>query len=324
MQRNTRVWTLGLIVIVGMAVSGCGGGSKRSTGKGPTEQTRSFVQRHLGLHIGALSLSGAQSARFAEAWNGPGLGSTGFGMLGAFMKAASFAASSAGGKSEGDPGDGDDPEKPGWDGGPGFYYDEWLGLWVEVENTDNSSVFRLFEDEGKTKPAGQIVSTWPSDWEVYPQKHLYSYEITAGFMAGSEGSTEVLMESETEGRMTYSHTWMGGWRSEGSSTWKNKRYVWNNKSEGPDGTWSKDYGEFQEDGSGLVSSEDSSGYKSRFQYFPDGSAKGVIEGPDDGLPCTITWDSKGRVRIVWADGTVEEYEWGWAEPAVVMSDSRRR
>jgi len=261
----------------------------------------------------------------AKAFKGLGGGPWNFGMIGGFMRNASLAVSSDGGSSPGGQGeDGSDPG-PGWDGEPGFYYDEWLGLWVFVQGSDTSSKFELFEDEEKTKPAGTIVSTWPADPSVYPQRHTYDYEITAGFMAGSKGTSEIVLVSETEGRMTYDHTWAGGWTSEGSAAWDGKQYKWTNQSREPDGTWYRDTGTFAEDGSGTVESENSLGYRSRFTYDADGSGKGVIEGPDDGLPAVITWDAEGNVRIVWADGTVEEYNWyGWVESATGSSTQGRR
>lgn len=308
-MRKTGLSGRWLCVLLVLGVTaGCGGGGG-GRGRAPTDMTRLRVQGHLGTAFGALTLSGAQSGRMASLMNGaPGM-SRGASMLGGFFRAASLAARALAAGSEGSSGGGGSDPEPGWDGSPGFYYDEWLGLWVEVEETPSSSTFRLYEDEGKTKPAGLIVSTWPADWGVYPQRHTYAYQITAGLMAGSTGTTEVVLESEAVGGMTYDHTWAGGWKSRGSAAWRAGKYSWNNRSEEPGGFWSVDTGEFADDGSGTSYSENSLGYRSRFVFYADGSGKGTIEGPDAGLPATITWDAEGHVRIVWADGTVEEYNW---------------
>lgn len=314
-SRQPARWVL--LLCVSAFLAGCGSGASRPAGKAPNDTTRARIQQHLGLGMASLSLSGAQSGRMAEALNGLGGGPWNFGMLGVFMRSASLAM--VGSRSESDPGEGGDGETkpdPGWDGEPGFYYDEWLGLWVFVHGSDTSSKFELFEDQEQTKPAGTIISTWPADPTLYPQRHTYDYNIEAGFMAGSHGTTEILFQSETKGRMTYEHTWAGGWTSEGTAEWDGKQYTWTNRSKEADGFWSRDSGTFSEDGSGTVESENSWGYRSRFTYNADGSGKGVIEGPDDGLPAVITWDSEGNVRIVWPDGTVEEYNWyGWVETA---------
>jgi len=96
---------------------------------------------------------------------------------------------------------------------------------------------------------------------------------------------------------------------EGEARWENGEYTWSNRYEGSDGSWSRSSGAFASDGSGTMRYEDSLGYRTTFQYNSDGSGQGRIEGPDPRLPAVITWDAEGNVRIEWADGMVEEFNW---------------
>ena len=73
---------------------------------------------------------------------------------------------------------------------PTFYFDYYLGLWVQIDDSGNNSNYLLYEDEAKTKPAGHITTVNPTDWETYPQVYSSSYAFTSGYLAGSHGSSE--------------------------------------------------------------------------------------------------------------------------------------
>jgi len=288
-----------------LSLHGCGGISSGPGGP-PTEQTKTRVQRSLELAQYAMSFSGVQSPLQALSLNGRGAGEIPVSFLGGFMRQTALV--SAGDVSIlpiEEPGGENDP---GWSGDPGFYYDEWLGLWVEVQNTSNGVTFLLYEDEQKTRRAGHITTTFPENTESYPQVYRSEYEFL-----GPRGFYETKLESETTGTMRYENESSAFGKDTGSASWRDGRYEWSHRHEGKDGFWSEDFGSFASDGSGTTRSRNSLGYRTTFKYRADGSGEGVIEGPDPGLPATITWDAQGNVRIVWADGTVEEYNWfGWS------------
>lgn len=268
-----------------------------------------------------MALAGPQSGQQASSQNGPASGGPAggtatFSMMGGFMREMAFAnagsrdrgrdgggGSSGGGSSGGGSG--------GWGGEPGFYFDEWLGLWVDVLVTNTQVSFLLYEDEAKTLPAGSIVSSFPEAPEVYPQTYSSTYQILAGMLTGSHGTYQLTMDSELIGSMSYENVYPHYGKDQGSSHWDENEYTWSGKYEDGSGFRSENSGTFRSDGSGLTSSEDSLGYRSRFTYRADGTGEGLIEGPDPGLPATITWDAEGNVRIRWADGTIEEFNWFW-------------
>lgn len=278
-----------LAVASSLIPSGCGGMfQSEKRGLPPTEQTRSRVQRMLSTSWNVASLGGATFAEAMVARNGKS--GKAISLIGSFVRTHSE-------------GDKDQPEESA----PGFYYDEWLGLWVQVEEHSAGSRLLLYEDEEKTREAGIIESTYPVPTNAYPQTFTYRYDIRAGWQAGSRGEYVVTIWSETSGLMRYEYRQGDGSRGQGSSRWNETGGEWSNRHESSDGFWAEDSGTFFVDGSGRTQSRNSLGYSSRFEYYPDGSGSGVIEGPDAGLPAMITWSVEGKMTIRWADGTVEEF-----------------
>lgn len=290
---------------------GCGGSSGGGVNSldGPTATTREHVSSTRNFGVGAMLHSGVQNASFATAMNGgPAPGGMGrpapAPMLGGFLRhlppEGLLRPHPAGG------GGGVTPPDP-WPM-PTFYFDEWLGLWVQVQITETSNRMDFFVDEAKTQPAGHMLSTWPRTWGVYPVSWHSDYEFTAGTMNGSHGTGDSTMTSETSGNFSYDDTWSGN-RYHGSSAWSEQGTRWTNRTDNSDGSWSNDSGDYAADGSGTTVCENSLGYRSTFHWNADGSGNGRIEGPDPGLPAIIAWDGQGMGTITYADGTTEEYHW---------------
>ncbi len=188
----------------------------------------------------------------------------------------------------------------------GFYFDEYLGLWVSVTNNDNNYAYNLFEDEAKTKPAGGFTSSYPTDPTVFPQVYRSEYRITAGTLAGSEGIYVTTIQEDGSGTSSYHNKLVGVYSDSGSSTWNvDGSSSWTARSEGKDGIVFEYGGQFNADGSGRTYSTSSNGYSNEFIYNADGTGRGILRGPDAGLPATIVWDLLGNLTITWADGTVE-------------------
>lgn len=326
-------------ISVGVALIGCGGSSSTSSASKPTVKTRSNVSsghRHILL---SLAGSGVQTAVQAVGMNGYG-GSTGAGttggtgggsvpLIGAYVRysivspmlngphRAQRDAGIAIGPAGSEPGSGTSGSSGGSGGSgggimtDGVYYDEFLGLWAE--NTTVSpfeSKTLLFLDQGKTKPEGFFDTIFPTEWNVFPIIYSSNYEITAGNYAGSHGKYDFTIATSTSGQSTYASTWAGSGTSKGTSAWSPEKYTWENRFDNVDGTWYHDAGTFKGDGSGDSLTENSAGYRWTYHFNADGSGYGKIEGPDAGLPATITWDGHGNVRIVYADGSVDEWNFG--------------
>ena len=196
---------------------------------------------------------------------------------------------------------------------PAFYFDEYLGLWVQIEDGAAQSAYLLYEDEAKTKPAGSIVTTWPENWEVFPQVYSSRYEFTAGFLAGARGSFETAQNADGSGHSSYENVYADGWKDQGRSAWTGRGdFTWSSRSEDPNGFTVSDRGAFRADGSGGTHSETSDGFTADYTFNADGSGHGRISGPLPGLPATITWDAFGNTTIRYADGTTEHIpDWGY-------------
>jgi hypothetical protein len=192
-----------------------------------------------------------------------------------------------------------------WD--PTFYFDEYLGLWVENTWSDGGSTTLLFIDQAKEQPAGSFHSTY-SDWNTYPVIGTSSYEITAGPFAGAHGSYQTSYDSDSAGSMEYDNFWPGYGSDEGRSAWTADNWTWNSSQSLEDGSWSKSSGTALPDGAGQFVWENSEGYRWAYSTHPDGSGQGTVSGPDPGLPAKVTWTATGHYRIVYADGTVEEWD----------------
>jgi len=298
--------------VLALVLAGCGGQGGGSTFKftDKLQQSLGGVQRETYLNQSGLIGPGG----FGLA---PGMGRGG--LLGGlarlyspfFMRGPEVFAMMEGGEGGSEPGEPGEGEGGSCWNGSDFYYDSWLELWVQIEETDNTYTLSLFVDEEKTQPAGKIVSSWPTDWENYPMTASDTYEITAGTMAGYHGYSLTEWTSESVGSYSYENFGPTGVHDKGAGTWSEGATSWTSLFEDGAGFWQTSSGEWGEDGEGTTTAEDSNGYKSTINYHADGSGDGLIEGPDEGLPATIVWDTEGNVTITWADGSKTHYNWGW-------------
>ncbi|WP_394793908.1 hypothetical protein [Armatimonas sp.] len=200
-----------------------------------------------------------------------------------------------------------------WEPQPTFYFDYYLGLWTQTSYKEGESRYDLYEDEAKTKPAGEIVSTWPTSWETFPQVWKSSHKFTAGFLKGAHGSSENITNAGwSSGSSKYENVYADGWKDKGASNWGTGGSSWFSRSESEDGkVWNESAGSWRNDGSGGTRMSTSDGYEAIFTNNPDGSGRGTVKGTEAGLPATITWDNQGNVTIRYADGTVERFNrWG--------------
>jgi len=309
-----------LVLFALYVVVGCGGGGSTGTGAGPSARTRQSVKEGVAHSLMGVAQAGIGGGVVSGSTGGTG-GGIGFPMIGSFLyqflpsaggppptpamarghraNPMEIAPSDTGG-SGGTNGGGGEP-------GPSFYYDEYLGLWVDMTSTESSYTVALYEDEAKTSPAGSFQSTFPSGWDSYPYSLTSTFSITAGNLAGAHGQYSMVIESEEKGHSTFESVWPKIGSDTGETSWDGGSSDWKYESHvGP--LWWKGAGGFSSDGSGSSSFSDSAGYAATYVYRSNGSGSGRITGPDPGLPATITWTSSGHVKIVYADGSVEEWD----------------
>ncbi len=287
-------------VLSGWLIQGCGGsGNDGFAGPGgaPTESTRKRVGGLLGGSAQAMAQSGVQSAGQADALGG---GSS-MAWIGGFLRTfapGGMAAEKQRKARETDP----------VSGGGGFYFDDWLQLWVMATWTETTSKFDFYQDQEMARPAGHMAAKWPGADSEYPMSWSSDYRFDAGPMSGSHGTATGTATSLTAGSMEYDSVWVGT-RYEGKSEWSAEASSWSSRSESAEGAWSKDGGEFRSDGSGVSHTRNSLGYATEYRWLATGAGTGTIEGPDPGLPAQVAWDASGKGTITYADGTVEEFSW---------------
>lgn len=195
-------------------------------------------------------------------------------------------------------------------GGQDFYYDEWLQLWVDTQWTENTFVSHFYLDQAETQPAGSLVCSFTSDWNVYPQTYSSQYEFTAGLLAGAHGNYDCSFVTQLDGAMTYDNTYADTSHDSGTSTWTIDGSVWGSRWDGPNGTgWYQDHGDWSASGSGEYACSNSDGWASTWHTNADGSGSAHFEGPDPRLPADLTWTASGHFRATYADGTSEEWTW---------------
>ncbi len=210
---------------------------------------------------------------------------------------------------------GRDPGSPtggggGTNNGTDFYFDEWLQLWVAVTWSETSYETLFFIDEAKLVPAGHVSSTYSGNWEIFPQTYHNEFEFTAGTLAGSHGTYDCVQNSLTTGSMVYDETYPDGSRYHGESNWSETSSTWTSRWDGPGNVgWFEDSGTWNSDGVGDYQCSNSDGWSSSWHYNADWSGNARFEGPDPLLPANMTWTSDGNYRIVYADGSVEEWSW---------------
>lgn len=220
-----------------------------------------------------------------------------------------------------------DPYPGPVDPAPSFYYDYYLGLWVDVVSTSSTMTYRLYEDEAKTQPAGSIDTIQPADWNTFPQVFESTYSFTAGFSAGSHGHSKNVTNADYSSTSEYDNTYPDGWTDSGNSRYDAQgNSTWTSRTETGNGQWSESSGSFRADGSGGTRTRTSDGYEATYVYNRDGTGHGRITGNDPGLPVTISWDAYGNTTTTYADGTIEHtpgwggYGYGYGEPIPVEGD----
>jgi len=311
---KTTWWVIAASSIA-LAIAGCGGGG--SGMEGGNVATRAQIQEQHAMAVRSILQSGIQSPAMAGIRNAAGSVSPGgngmmpspMPMIGSFFRFGAGIAFATGfsepGGGEGGSPDPGEPPVPQTD----FYYDEWLGLWVQMQFEETRFRFDFYEDERKQLPAGFAESTWTGNFETYPQVWSSEFQITAGMFARSSGSYVSTLTSPTDGTMQYSYHWNDGASGQGRSEWNATGSTYANETTAADGSWFKDRGNFSNEGGGESSSEDSQGFRTRYVWNADGSGHGLLEGPMRNLPAEIRWDTFGNGTIRYADGTVEEFHW---------------
>lgn len=353
-----RLFACLLVGTIPLLLVGCGGGSSSSSTRSPNAQTRAALkklQNHTLLSLAQGGVNNATLNAMRANFNGvaPATSngattanlSTPLPMTGGFIanvaaKSKSGRArsitrmvthrrsltltrdtiTSPGGSSTGAPGSvggspgGTDPGTTA----PTFYYDEYLALWVDISDSATQSLYSLYEDEAKTKPAGNITTTLPSS-STYPQVYSSSYTYTAGAQKGAHGSYVSTQNQDGSGSSIYQDTFANGDTDSGESDYTAAGdFTWKSDSNFG-GAKSSFRGTFHSDGSGSSHSETSDGYVSDYTYRADGSGEAHISGPDPGLPATVVWDALGNTIITYADGTVEKWTgWGYGDGGDVV------
>ena len=332
--------SVGVCAVSFSLVAGCGGGNGKSTtsttrATAPTQVTRDRVQSLNSSLFRTATQIGYQPTSFAYSRNslsggygastptvGDSSGATAsvsnstVPLVGAFLR--NIAASSntsrhaaihsavthrRGESTSGTP----DPISVS----PTFYYDYYLGLWVEITETNSTSTYALYEDEAKTKPAGSIETTWAVDDTTFPQVYQSSYSFTAGYLAGSHGASTNTNNADGSGSAHYDDVYADGWSDKGQSSWSGQGdYSYSSRTQTAASQWTESRGSFRADGGGGTHMATSDGYAADYVYNTDGSGHGTITGPDPGLPVTISWDAYGNTTIRYADGTIETIP-GW-------------
>ena len=193
------------------------------------------------------------------------------------------------------------------------YFDYYLGLYVHVKDNATKSVYALFEDEAQTKPAGNITTEQPADWNTYPLVFKSSYTFEKGYLAGSHGSSSSTTTKEGVYTSDYTNVYADGSKDSGKSTFTpTGDSSWTSRADFKDGSYTSSRGTFRADGSGGVHMEGSDGYVADYTFNKDGSGRGTVSGKQPGLPATITWDAYGNTTIQFADGSILRFS-GWSD-----------
>jgi hypothetical protein len=316
-----------------LLMAGCGGGGSVSTTGSVTRATQErvgSVVRKLfsgGTMFGAVDGMGAvrDSVALGSSASAPpptatqGYANGDVPQLGAFLKNMMQNGPGSRAKkvtrAEGDPAGMTIAPWPWWGEAQDYtYYDYYLGLWAQVSQKDSQTKTALFEDEALTKSAGEILSTWPTDWETFPQVWKSSYKFTAGFLKGAYGSSENITNAGwSSGSSKYENVYADGWKDKGESNWGSGGSSWFNRSESADGkVWNESAGSWRSTGAGGTRMSTSDGYEAVFTHNSDGSGRGTVKEKGQ-LIATITWDNQGNVTIYYNDfeKTVERFNrWG--------------
>lgn len=312
-----------------LAAAGCGGGGNGTTSgfsKTPNAQTKARLHALQSQSSQSLAL-GAAGGATPNFPGGAGGGATSFvPQLGAFIRnivaappgirGKAVRAMKTAGKIGARRAHDDGGNATGGDVGPPlpqntFYFDEFLNLWVQIEESATRFGCLLYEDEAKTKPAGSIESTMPADWEKFPQTYVSTYTFTAGTLKGAHGKYTTTTQADFSGTSSSEDVGADGSKDRGESVWKSDGgSTWTDREDAADGTWTTHKGAFASDGSGTSREETSDGFVTETIYKADGTGSTHFSGPAPGLPATLTWDNCGKTVIRYADGSTEETP-GW-------------
>ena len=322
-----------------LALAGCGGGSGNTAGNtSPTRATKDRVLQMQTQNVRLVAQNGGQTASLALAQNGSFINgaaaTTGLGggasspgtsvgnrmplpFVGAFIQNVASVPRSGRAVAIHRMTRTRDSVPPTDASSPTFYFDDYLGLWVEIIDNPTQSSYALFEDQGKTLPAGSIVTNFPAS-DASPQVYSSTYSFTAGLLKGSHGSYNDVQNADGSGSSTYDDVSADGWKDNGQSSWTaNGDYTWKSHTDAPGSFSTNDRGTFHADGIGLTHSDSSDGYTSDYTYRSDGSGFARINGPAPGLPARIVWDTLGNTTITYADGSVDHFNsWGYGGVAV--------
>lgn len=301
-----------LVAVTALALISCGGsgGGGSST---PLSETGRAVQEVQRLSIMSMSKSGIALAPFMMHGFGGGTGGGTTGSTGSFGGVSSigfFFRNFGGTTGEGSTGGTGSGTTGSTGSGSNFYYDQWLGLWVDFEWTENTSTTTFTLDEAKTQPAGQVTSTYTGEFGSYPQTYTNQYTFSAGPLTGSNGTYISVQTSATHGSMSYANTYADGSSDSGESQWTDLTSSFESRWEGPGGTpWFEDSGTWNADNSGTYTCENSQGWASTWTYNSDWSGSATFTGPDPLLPAMMAWNSHGRYTVTYADGSTESWNW---------------
>lgn len=308
MNVDRRGFFLTLMLPGAWALVGCSG-SIPIPGRAARSKALSLHSRITG---GARALSAA-----GLSGNGIGLGVPGGGglgaaagnppMLGMFLNFG--PALPDGGVSRGRPARPTRQEDPRT---PTFYFDEFLRLWVRIEENLGRSRYDFFEDEAQTTQAGFAETRWPEEWSVYPQTWISMYRFDAGALAGTSGAWETTSAEDGSGSSRSQGIWSDGAAHKSESRWQaNGDSTWWSRNEGPGAWWSESTATFGHNGSGEMRHGDSDGYTVIYSYNPDGSGSARFAGPTADFPVVIAWDGLGGAWITYPDGRREPIEGWW-------------
>jgi hypothetical protein len=191
------------------------------------------------------------------------------------------------------------------------YYDEALGLWVQLKPGLNDQPTEpsgelYFVDEALTQPAGHRL-TWISEPDTYPISGKEELIYAAGTFAGERDLYEWTIDEDGSGTSRGEGTdpgvgrfvFQGGWNEAGLSNFTER-------FDAADGAWQTFTLHEAADLSYTLAMTSSVGVKFTLNFRPDQSGTGKLEGPADALPATLTWDIDGNATLTWSDRTTRQ------------------
>lgn len=183
------------------------------------------------------------------------------------------------------------------------YYDIPLGLWAQIRLGSSNFQENLFVDQGETTPAGNLF--YQTHDATMSQNGTIT--ISAGRFNGLTGTlNQTLTGGGYNGTISYTMPNVatvacqfalvsdgnGGAFGTGTNAIAlQSGYTQNEKIQYKDG------------GTLVMTTTDSLGCSSAFNFTPNTSGSGRITGSDPGLPASLKWDTSGSGTITYADGS---------------------